>query len=273
MMITQVLVAWCSLTLTAAADSSPAALFDQAETLSRSNQKAEAMAKVEQAVAEVKRAHAAGEEIEWAATNGLRFAAKLAREDFLDYQKSLAFCDMLFRLTDTDYWQVPARLERAMTYRAMKEFGKAQQEYDAIAKADARQAVSGILPQAEMVYVDMGDEERGRKLITDAMLNESINGRERFGVLRSCAAREITQGRREGALRWYAMLEKMPFDKPEERARFLSQAWFTMGQIEESRGRTAEAKTHYRRAMALKDGQMTYRTRARDALENIEYFE
>jgi len=260
-------------TLAAADNSSAAALFEQAETLSRSNQKAEAMAKVEEAIAELDRAHAAGERIEWAGMNGLRFAARLARVDFLDCEKSLLFCDKLFRLADSDYWKVPARLEKAMTYRAMGDFAKAQEEYDAIAAADARQRTSAILPQAEMVYFDMRDEERGRKRIADALMNESINGRERFATLRNCAARAMVHGHREEALRWYAMLEQLPFDKPQERARFLSQAWFEMGQIEESRGRTAEAKSHYRKAMELEDGEMRFRARARDAIESIEYFE
>jgi hypothetical protein len=69
------------------------------------------------------------------------------------------------------------------------------------------------------------------------------------------------------------MLEKLPFDKAEDRARYLSQAWYEMGKIEESRSRTAEAKAHYRKAMELEGGEMRYRARARDGLESIEYFE
>ncbi|MCH5374632.1 MAG: hypothetical protein JJ992_11700 [Planctomycetes bacterium] len=272
-MVTRILLVWCLLTLPVAAADSAAALFEQAETLSRSNRKPEAMAKVQEAVAELDRAHAAGENIEWAGMNGLRFAARLARVDFMDYEKSLSFCDKMMSLADSDYWRVPARLEKAMNYRAMGDFGKAQEQYDAIAAADARQRSSALLPQAEMVYFDMRDEQRGRKLIEDALRNESINGRERFGTLRNCAARAIAQGRREEALRWYAMLEELPFDKPQERARFLSQAWFEMGQIEESRGQTAQAKVHYRKAMELEDGEMRFRTRSRDALESIQYFE
>ena len=191
----------------------------------------------------------------------------------LDYEKSLLFCDKLFQLADTDYWRVPARLERALTYRAMGDFEKAQAEYDAIAAADPRQRAAGILPQAEMVYFDLRDEQRGRRLIAEGLGNEAITGRERFATLRKCAQQAIVQGRREEALRWYAMLEKLPFDKPDERARFLTQAWYEMGQIEETRGRSSEAKVHYRKAMQLEDGEMRFRARARDALENIEYFE
>jgi tetratricopeptide (TPR) repeat protein len=271
-MIIQSLLVWCSLTFSAAADE-PGALFNEAEQLSRSNQKEEAMAKCEEAVAEIDRARAAGESISWQGRNGLRFAARLAREDFLDYERSFFFCDKLFELADTDYWRVPARLERAMTYRALGEFKKAQREYDAIAAADPRQRASAILPQAEMVYFEMGDETRGRELIVEALMNKDIHGRERFNSLRKCAQEAMSKGRRDKAIEWYAMLEKLPFDKAEDRARYLSQAWYEMGKIEESRSRTAEAKAHYRKAMELEGGEMRYRARARDGLESIEYFE
>jgi tetratricopeptide (TPR) repeat protein len=263
---------WCLLTSAAAAED-PGKLFEQAEQLARSHQLAEAMAKVEQAVAEIDRAHAAGEDISWQGTNGLRFAARLAREDFLDYEKSFYFCNRLFELADTDYWKVPARLERALTYRAMGQFDKAQQEYDAIAKADERQRPSGLLPQAEMVYLEMGDRERGRALMEDALMNEAVNGRERFRALRNCAQRAMSEGRRNEALGWYQLLRKLPYQKAEERDRFLSQAWYEMGKIEESRGRTTQAKEFYRQAMQLEDGDMRFRARARDSLESIEYFE
>jgi tetratricopeptide (TPR) repeat protein len=270
--MTTIKLAYLVLTLSAAADE-PGALFKEAEQLSRSNQKVEAMAKCEEAVAEIDRAHAAGESISWQGRNGLRFAARLAREDFLDYQKSFFFCDKLFELADTDYWRVPARLERAMTYRAMGEFKKAQREYDAIAAADQRQRASAVLPQAEMVYFEMGDETRGRALIVEALMNKDIQGRERFNSLRKCAQEAMSKGHRDKAIEWYAMLEKLPFNKAEDRARYLSQAWYEMGKIEESRGRTVQAKAHYRKAMELEGGEMRYRARARDGLESIEYFE
>ena len=69
------------------------------------------------------------------------------------------------------------------------------------------------------------------------------------------------------------MLEKLPFEKAKDRARYLSQTWYEMGRIEASRGRTAAAKALFRNAMELQDGEMRFRVRARDALESIEYFE
>jgi tetratricopeptide (TPR) repeat protein len=266
-------LAACFVLTLAAAAADPGGLFEQAEQLSRSNRKAEAMAKVEEAVAEMDRARAAGEEISWQGMNGLRFAARLAREDFLDYKKSFFFCDKLFELSGSDYWRVPARLERALTCRAMGDFEKAQREYDAIAAADQRQRTSALLPRAEMVYFEIGDELRGRQLVVEALMNKDVNGRERFNSLRKCAQEALSQGRRDKAIEWYAILEKLPFDKPDERARYLSQAWYEMGRIEESRGRTAEAQALYRHALELEDGEMRYRVRARDALESIEYFE
>jgi tetratricopeptide (TPR) repeat protein len=271
-MVIRNMLVWCSLTLAPPANE-PGELFAEAERLSRSNQVTEAMAKCEEAVVEIDLAHAAGAEISWQGRNGLRFAARLAREDFLDYEKAFFFCDKLLKLADTDYWKVPARLERALTYRAMGDFEKAQQEYDAIATADQRQRASAMIPQAEMVYFEIGDDTQGRRLLVQAVMNKDIHGRERFNSLRKCAQEAISKGRRGKALEWYAMLEKLPFNKPEERARYLSQAWYEMGKIEESRGRTSQAKTHFRKAMELKDGEMRYRTRSRDALESIEYFE
>lgn len=262
-----------ALTLAAAADDAAAALFQEAETLAKSNRKTEALAKLETLAAELERARTAGAKLPRAGLDGLRLAAKLAREDFLDFEKSLFYCDTLFRLADTDNWRVPARLERALTYRAAGNFAKAQAEYEAVAAADPRVRVSGLLPHAEMVYFDLRDPQHGRPLLVEALGNAAINGRERFAALRKCAAQSMAQGRRDEALQWYAMLEELPFDKPDERARFLTQAWYEMGQIEEGRGRVAKAKTLYRRALELAAGEMRFRARARDALENIQYFE
>ena len=270
--MTRTFLIWCVLTVTAAG-ADPGALFGEAENLSRSKRKAEAMAKVEEAVAEIDRALAAGEDVSWHGMNGLRFAANLAREDFLDFEKALSFSDKQFEIADTDYWRTPARLERALTYRAMGKFDKAQREYDAIAQGDERHRTSGIMPQAQMVYFDMGETARGRQLLTAAMMNEDINGNERFGTLRKCAQAAVAEGCRDDAVGWYALTEKMPFGKETDRARFLTQAWYEMGQLEESRGNTSQAKGLYRRAMQLEDGDMRYRTRARDALEGIGYFE
>jgi tetratricopeptide (TPR) repeat protein len=267
------IVFFCVLALTASA-ADPEDLFNQAENLARQNQNEKAMQKIEQAVTALERLHAADQDISWQGRNGLRFAARLAREDFLDYDKALAFSDKLFELADNDYWRVPARLDRALTYRAMGDFQKAQHEYDVITQMeDERYRNAAMLPQAEMVYFDQGKKERGRKMILDALMNASINSRERFNTLRQCAEQAMTGGNRKKALKWYALLETMPIEKKEERARYLSQTWYEMGKIHESLGQTEQAKEHYRNAMNQQQGEMRYRTRARNALESMEYFE
>ena len=272
-MLIRAFLIWCLLLVGAAAAGPAETMFQEAENLARSKQQDAAMAKAEQAITEVERAHAAGEKIEWGEMNGFRWTAALAREAFLDYEKSLDICDRMLRLADTDYWRVPARLEKALTYRAMHDYEKAQKEYDAIALSDDRQRSNAVLPMAEMVYFDIGDEKQGRKLIEVALLDQDVNGGARFKTIGNCAKRSMSHGRRDEALQWYAFTEKLPFDKAEERDRYLTQALFEMGKIQETRGRMDEAKSYYRRAMNLENGDMRYRTRARDALENIEYFE
>ena len=69
------------------------------------------------------------------------------------------------------------------------------------------------------------------------------------------------------------MIEKMPDTRQKDHLRYLTMAWFAMGKIEESRGRTEAAKVVYRKAMNLEGGDTSWRVRARDAIESIEYFE
>ncbi len=271
--MTTAVIAYLAVALAATPAEQGEAMFKDVENLARSKQPAQALAKAEQAVAELDKAHAAKERIGRVAMDGLRRASRLAHEDFLDHDKAMFFCDRMFRYADSDYWRTPARLEKAMVYRSMGDFKKAQEQYDAVAAGDKRHRAAGLLPQAEMVFFDMADRTKGRLLLEAAMADAAVNGRERFASLRRCAADAMTRGRPGEALAWYAMLEKLSFEKAQERDRFLSQAWYEMGRIEESLGQGVQAKAHYRRAMELTDGEMRYRTRARDALESIEYFE
>jgi tetratricopeptide (TPR) repeat protein len=264
---------FCFVTVTLVDDDPAVMLFREAEQLSRERHPTEAMEKIKQAIAELERQHAADERISWQGMNGLRFAARLAREDLLDYDQAFAFCDKLFELADSDYWEVPARLERALTYRAKGDFAGAQQEYDAIATSDERQRIAALLPRAEMIYFEMKNLDEGKRLLRQAVANEHINARERVSAVRRCAERAMENGRRKEALEWLDLVERIPIAKLQDRARFLSQVWYEMGNIQESLGKPNVAKSFYKKAMELKDGEMRFRTRARDALENIEYFE
>ncbi len=266
-----------ALLLIGAAPSIPAGqaatLFKEAEDLSRKNQKTEALAKAEAAAAEMTRAVAAGEKLEWQEMNGLRWAARLAREDFLDYDKSQFFCDKMMELADGEYWRVPARLEIARIHRAQKQYDQAQQIYDQIAKGDERERYQMQLPEAEMLLFEKDDRKKGTARMKAALSNTKISGWERIAALRRCATVAMNNGQRAEALEWYAMTETLPFEKAEERERFLAEALYEMGRIEESLGRLDQAKALYRRAMELQDGDMRYRAQARDALETLEYFE
>ncbi len=90
-----------------------AQLIEQAEQLARSKQIAAALEKIDAAVAEMDHTQAAEERISWQGMNGLRFAAQLAHDELLDYDKAFTYCDKLTELADSDYWRVPAQLERA----------------------------------------------------------------------------------------------------------------------------------------------------------------
>lgn len=248
-------------------------LFKEAELLAKQNMKVEALAKCEEAVADVDRAFGAGQKLGRAAMEGLQRAAQLTLDDFLDYEKSLVFCDKILKYGDSDYWRVPGHLQMAMTYRAMGDFEEAQKEYDAIASAEERYRSRSALPQAEMVLYDMGDKQRGRALFTEALMNDQIHPRERYGALTRCAQRALAQGRRDEAIEWYALLEKLPNENADDRTSSLARVWYEMGKIEEQRGRIEQAKQLYRKAMELEGGEMRYRARARDALEDIDYFE
>ena len=250
-----------------------AALFKEAEQLARQNDAAGAVAKSELGVTALAEALAAKQKTEWSCMDGLRRASQTAREGLLDYEKALFFADKLMEFNEGDYWRVPARLERALTHRAMGEFAKAAEEYETIAAGDARSAPRMLLPQAEMVYFDQHDQEQGQKLLDEALMNEQVNTRERYNAVMQYAARALDDGDQDAAMTWYARIEQLPVEKSADRTKMLSRVWYEMGRIESSRGQTAAAKQLYRKAMELEGGEMRFRVRARDALEGLEYFE
>lgn len=248
-------------------------LFKEAEQLARQNQAEASLAKADEGVLQLDAAVAAGQKPNRPSLEGLRRASQLAREALLDHERAIGYANKLLALADSDYWRTPARLDLAMAYRAQARFTEATAVYDTILGGDARYVPQALLPQAEMVYFDEGDRERGRPLLEAALMTQAVNSRERHNALLRYAAHALDDGDVQGALAWYGMAEQLPVDKPEDRDRALSRVWYEMGRIEESRGRTAAAKALYRRAMALDDGEMRFRVRARDALEGIEYFE
>jgi len=252
------------------------ALLKEARTLaqkSRNKLDPKALAKVEAAVQELDAAAAAGGEIGRSAFEGLKWAAQRAREDLGDNEKSLFLCRKMIGYGGRGNRKLDAQLEMALTYRAMRDFKKAQQLYDALAAESPRYNSAVLLPVAVMTFVEMGDKQRGRKLLEDALMNEDISNLGRYRVVTDLAKRALSEGRRAEAIAWYAKIEKMPDDKPQFHLRYLTIAWYEMGRIEESFGRTKAAKALYRKAMDLEGGDISWRVRARNAIESIEYFE
>lgn len=268
----QIILSLAMLSTAFAADP-PEAQIREAETLARQGRNEEALAMAEKLATMLEQQVAGGDKPARWGMEAFQLAAKISRNDLLDFERSLAFCARMSAVADSDYWRVPARLETALTYRAMGDFAKAQQEYDAIAASDERQRPAGLLPHAEMICFDLKQKEKGRRLLEAAFMHDGVASHLRMGMIGKCAGRAMDEGRQEEALKWYAMVEKMPFAKPGEKDRHLSRAWFEMGRIEETRGRTTAAKKLYRQALELESGDVRYRVRARDALESIEYFE
>jgi len=272
-MLKQIILILSSLIICAHAGEPGEALFREAKELSRKRMNREALSVAEKGAAELERALASGEKIGRWGMDGLSLAARLSREDFLNYDKALGFSQQMFSYADNDYWRIPAWLDMALTYRAMGDFKKAEEEYDAIAAADEKYSVRGLLPHAEMVLYDLRDEERGEKMLREALMTGAIQAWERIHALMRAADRCTSDGNLGKALEWYELIEKMPVEKEPDRLRLQTQGWYETGRIEESLGRVESAKTHYRKAMALDGGDMRFRARARDALESIEYFE
>jgi tetratricopeptide (TPR) repeat protein len=271
------IVALCWQSIEAGEDTArAAALFKEARQLvskNRNRMNEAALAKVEAAVEELDKAVAAGAEADWKMLSEVAWAAERSRENLGAYEKSLHFARMMMKLDKRGGRHRDARLQMAMTYRAMRDFKKAQETYDAIVAAKADDRVHILLPMAEMVYVEMGEKKRGRQLVDEALMNEKVANYARYRFVMDRAKHALSEGRRDEAIRWYGMVETMPDAKEKDRHRYLSQAWYEMGKIEESFGRPDKAKTLYRKAMALEGGNMHYRTLARNAIEGIEYFE
>lgn len=249
------------------------AMLREAQVMHRENRYAEAIKRAEEAMAEFDAAVNAGADLDWQTMNTISWAGRAARNDTLDYEKAMFFFNKMFSYTDTGYWQVPARLEIAQTYRDQRQFDKAMEQYDAILKGEERYAPRALLPRAEMVFYEMDDAERGLRLLKEAFMSDQVGRIERYRALFRLADEFEKRREYEKALEWLALQPELPNQREGESTRYGAQALYMMGRIEEARGRTEEAKAYYRRAMALDGGDMNYRVRSRDALEDIEYFE
>ena len=229
-----------------------------------------ALPKVDEAVAELDTVLAAKQRVSRRSFEGLFWAAAGARDDLMDFEKSLALYQKILDYRDRGQWDRNAKLGMARTYRAMRQFDKAKALYDAVAVENEAET---LLPVAEMTLVDLGQTDKGLKLYEAALMNEKIHPAVRYRTAFDLAARALREGKRDEALAWYAKVEAMPCSSDRDRMRYLPMAWIAMGQVEQSRGALDKAKALYAKARDLEGGEMRYRVEARGAIENIEYFE
>jgi tetratricopeptide (TPR) repeat protein len=203
----------------------------------------------------------------------LIWVGSMVRDELSKPEKAHEFFKAIMEYAPTDYWIVPARLEIAETWRRQGEFDKAMAEYEAVLAADKRLRSRALLPRAEMVYYQIGDKERGARLLREACQTKDLYLRSRVHSLFRLA--DHLQSRREydAALQWLALVPELPGDKPAEVTREAAVAYYKMGSIWQLRGDKEKAKAFYRKAVNLEGGDMGYRVRARNELEQIEYFE
>jgi len=250
-----------------------AALLRQARILERQRHLSEAMTRAVAALAEFDHSQEAGLDLDWQTMDGLRWAGALARDVMLDHTQAMVFFNRMMSYTEGDYWMVPARLERALTYRQEGQFTEAQAEYETIDRADERYRSRSLLPRAEMVYYEMGRQEQGMHLFGMALETEAIRASERYRALFKLADHLCVQGQSQVALAWYERYAIMPKAPEKEVTRYRATVYGRMGQIHASLGNRSEAKRRYRQAMNLEGGDMRSRVLARNAWEDLLYFE
>ena len=249
-----------------------AAWLYRARLRERENRAEAAIGAMEAAVKEYDRAVEQDQGLEWHQMDSLRWAAAIARDDLLDYDKAMMFLNKLAEYADSPYWEVPARLGMAMTYRKQADYEAAEAEYQKILDM-GDDGTRALIPHAEMVYYDLGAKQRGLKLLREAFHNEQINQRERYNALFDLAEALQRERDYEAALEWLSRVPELPTENERDRKSYATRAYYRLGEIQMARNNRRAAKGMFRKAMNLEGGDMGWRVRARDKLEDIRYFE
>ncbi|MFP4380129.1 MAG: tetratricopeptide repeat protein [Candidatus Sumerlaeia bacterium] len=206
--------------------------------------------------------------------NDIKWAGAQIRDTLLDYDKAMRFFSKMQEYTEGDYWAVPSDLEVAATLRKQGEYAKASDLYDSIAELeDKRYSSRALMPKAEMILYDMDNEERGLMMMQRALESDEIHTHERYRALLRLAKKMSDEGKRNAALEWYANNLQLPGANERDVNRFSATIYLEMGRLYQSMGKTEKAKEMYRKARDLEGGEMSSRVQARDAIEDIEYFE
>jgi tetratricopeptide (TPR) repeat protein len=248
-------------------------LLQQARELEKEHKYAEALAQAKAAVAALEKAVRAGRQLEWETNNTLLWAAELARRDLLDYQTALQLARRVIALNEGDYWKINAMMNMAETYRGWGEYDLARQQYAAVLELSERDRPRVLLARGKMLYFELDEKQQGQKEILAAVQSEQLHHMQRIRGITDLVEDKRRQREYDAALRLLRMLLELPHLNEKTQSKVAAEAYFKMGEIHREMGQTSDAKTLYRKAMNCEDGDMRYRVRARDALEDILYFE
>lgn len=249
-----------------------AALRAIAGALDRARRQREAAAGLPRLLQAWEQAVQAGWKPDWGALDGLRWAAQLARRTG-DLATAEAAASQLAAIAPDAGWKATAGNELAAVRCAQRRWDEAEALYAGLAgDADPRRAGEARLALAFVVYRDRGDAARGLPLVEAALAEAATPFPARAAAATAEARRLLEAGDRAGAAVWFARIEGLPGPDP-ERAKAWSQALVALGEIAESRADAAAAQGFYARALAMPDGDAGARVRARNAIEDIRYFE
>jgi tetratricopeptide (TPR) repeat protein len=138
--------------------------------------------------------------------------------------------------------------------------------------ADLGEGRSVSIDHALLVLNSIGDRERGMAMLDAALADEKLHFMGRIKALEGQAERALARGDREEAIAWYLRVGDLPGADSHIKER-MSLTYLKIGNIIENTGDLEGAKQWYRKALANEQGDEGARVRARNAIEEIEYFE
>jgi tetratricopeptide (TPR) repeat protein len=247
-----------------------AAMMRQAQILHEEGNNEAAVERARDAVKEWDRVD--GQGMAWHMTNSLKWAGGLAREQLLDYETANFFFEKMIEYNTGPYWEMPARLEIAQTYRVQNRFNQAEEQYQKILETEG-QSHRALMARAEMVFYDMDREERGLELLQEAFNNTRIHHTMRYRGVFKLADHFKKQREYDRALEWLSKVPDLPMGNKEISTRYTAQAYYEMGKVHQASKDIEQAKAMFRKAINLEGGDMRYRVMARDEIEDIRYFE
>ncbi len=246
---------------------------EQARSLEKEHRYAEAVTEIEAAVAALEEAVAKGEDPEWHINNSILWGAEVARRDLLDHPRALRLAEKVISLNEGDYWEANARMNIAETYRDWDKYEQAENQYDRLLEMSERNRPRVLLAHGQMLYFELGKKQQGQEEILEAVRSEELHHGQRIRSVEALVRDKIENRRYEAALDLLQLLTDFPNLKEEQQVNLLAEAYYQMGEVYQSMGRKETAKEFFRKAKNQEGGDMKSRVMARDALEDILYFE